>query len=130
MKKATNGILLFAILAAAILFYVLDPAKHAVFPKCLLYSASGFYCPGCGSQRALHSLLHFDLAAVVRYNVLFLPAALLVLYHYLHPLVNRVLRLKLPNILYLKNTPWVILAVVLMFWIARNLPSFSELAPQ
>ncbi|MCM1109265.1 MAG: DUF2752 domain-containing protein [Clostridium sp.] len=41
---------------------------------------TGLQCPGCGSQRAVHSLLHADLRAAWGYNALlvaFLPFVLL-----------------------------------------------------
>ncbi|HPF50333.1 MAG TPA: DUF2752 domain-containing protein [Draconibacterium sp.] len=131
MSKTLNGILLLFILGVAVLFFVLDPVQQEIFPKCAFHSLTGGYCPGCGSQRALHSLLHLDFAGVVSYNFLFLPAALLILYHYTHRFLNRLFKWKLPNLLYLKNTPWVILTVVIAFWILRNLPwyPFNVLAP-
>jgi hypothetical protein len=131
MKKVINMGLLLAIIGVAVLFFVLDPTKHEIFPRCLFHSLTGGYCPGCGSQRALHNLLHFNIAGVISYNFLFLPAGLFILYHYIHPIVNRVFSLKLPNLVYLKNTPWVVLVIVAVFWIARNLPwyPFSVLAP-
>lgn len=131
MKKFLNGILLLIILGVAVLFFTLDPAKHKIFPSCAFHSLTGAYCPGCGSQRALHSLLHLDFAGVISYNFLFIPAALLILYHYTHPLLNRWFKWKLPNLFYMKNTPWVIFVVVILFWILRNLPwyPFNILAP-
>lgn len=131
MKKILNWILLFAIVGVAVLFYVLDPGKHELFPKCGFHSLTGAYCPGCGSQRALHSLMHLDFAGVISYNFLFLPAALLIFYHYSHLLLNGWFNWRLPNLLYLKYTPWVILFVVILFWILRNLPwyPFTVLAP-
>jgi hypothetical protein len=131
MKKILNGILLLLLIGVAVLFFVLDPNKYTIFPKCMFHSLTGAYCPGCGSQRALHSLLHLNLAAVVDYNFLFLPAALFILYHYLHPLLNKLFGWKLPNLFYKKYTPWVVFAVVVTFWILRNLPwyPFSVLAP-
>ena len=131
MKKLLNGILLLTIVSVAVLFFVLDPEKNTLFPKCMFHSLTGVYCPGCGSQRALHSLLHLDFAGVINYNFLFLPAALVILYHYTHPLFNRIFKWNLPNVFYKKRTPWIILSVVILFWIARNLPwqPFCELAP-
>jgi hypothetical protein len=131
MKKFINIGLLLGIIGVAVLFFVLDPNKHELFPRCIFHSITGAHCPGCGSQRALHSLLHFDIAGVVSYNFLFIPAGLLILYHYLHPLLNRAFKWKLPNILYMKYTPWIVFATVILFWIARNLPwyPFSVLAP-
>lgn len=131
MKRIINIGLLLGIIGVAVLFFVLDPTRHEIFPRCLFHSLTGAYCPGCGSQRALHSLLHFNIAGVVSYNFLFLPAALLILYHYIHPIFNLIFNWKLPNLFYMKNTPWVILAIVLVYWTARNLPwyPFSVLAP-
>ena len=131
MKKILNTILLLLIVGVAVVFFVLDPNKHEIFPKCIFHSLTGAYCPGCGSQRALHSLLHFDIAGVVSYNFLFLPAALLIVYHYVHPILNKLFNWKLPNLFYMKYTPWVIFTVVIVFWIFRNLPRypFSVLAP-
>lgn len=131
MKKILNTGLLIGFTALAVLFFLLDPAKHEIFPRCIFNSLTGYYCPGCGSQRAIHSLLHLDFAGVVSYNFLFIPALLLIFYHYLHPVFNRLFGWKLPNVFYFRNTPLVILGVILLFWILRNIPyyPFSVLAP-
>jgi len=131
MKKIIQGGLLVVIVGLAVLFFILDPAKHTIFPRCPFNVITGYYCPGCGSQRAIHSLLHLNFAGVAGNNLLFLPALLLVAYHYMHPYLNRFLGWKLPNIFYFKITPWVILGVIVLFWILRNLPyyPFSVLAP-
>ena len=131
MRKRYRWLLLPLIVGAGWLFFVLDPSETPLFPRCPFYSLTGWYCPGCGSQRAVHSFLHFDFAGVVAFNFLLFPAALLICYHYLHPWLNRRFGWKLPNLLYLRNTPWIILAVVLLFWIARNIPlaPFSWLSP-
>lgn len=131
MNRKTNSILLLLLLGVAVLFYFLDPTQHNLFPRCMFHSLTGAYCPGCGSQRALHSLLHLNFANVIGYNFLFLPAALFILYHYAHPLLNKFFSWNLPNLFYKKETPWVVLSVVLLFWIARNLPfyPFTILAP-
>ncbi len=124
------GLLVF-LLGLAVLFFVIDPNKSEIFPKCIFHSVTGYHCPGCGSQRAIHSLLHLDLMGVVGNNFLFIPAFLLIGYHYSHPVFNKKFNLKLPNLFYLKYTPWVILAIVVLFWILRNLPwfPFTVLAP-
>lgn len=131
MKKILNIGLLIAFIGLAVLFFILDPAKHNIFPRCLFNSITGYYCPGCGSQRAIHSLLHFDIAGVVSYNLLFIPAFLLIIYHYLHPILTQFFGWNLPNIFYFKSTPWIIFGFVIAFWILRNLPfyPFSVLAP-
>jgi hypothetical protein len=131
MKKILNIGLLISFIGLAVLFFILDPSKHIIFPRCVFNSITGYYCPGCGSQRAIHSLLHFDIAGVVSYNFLFIPAFLLIIYHYMHPVLNQFFSWRLPNIFYFKSTPWLIFGFVIAFWILRNLPfyPFSVLAP-
>lgn len=131
MKKILNTGLLIGFTGLAVLFFLLDPAKHEIFPRCIFNSITGYYCPGCGSQRAIHSLLHLDFAGVVSYNFLFIPAFLLIFYHYLHPVFNRLFGWKLPNVFYFSRTPWIIFGVIVLFWILRNIPvyPFSVLAP-
>lgn len=48
-----------------------DPAIN-IFPRCIFKVVTGLDCPGCGSQRAVHALLHGDIAAAARFNLLFL----------------------------------------------------------
>jgi hypothetical protein len=54
--------------AAAVVLLVFDPATADFFPPCLFRSLFGFQCPGCGSLRAAHQLLHGDLAAAWALN--------------------------------------------------------------
>src|SRR5438067_2053494 len=60
----------------AAILYFLDPAHFDFYPKCAFYQSTGLLCPGCGSLRALHQLLHGHWAEALRFNallVLFLP---------------------------------------------------------
>ena len=55
-----------AVLAAALFF--LDPATHGFYPPCLFKTIFGLPCPGCGSLRAMHQLLHGNLGAAWALN--------------------------------------------------------------
>lgn len=61
-----------AIVAAAALmsFYLLAVRLTGIMPQCLFKWATGWSCPGCGSQRALQALLHGDIARAVESNLL------------------------------------------------------------
>lgn len=48
--------------AGAALYFIFDPAVTRWAPKCMFRVLTGYDCPGCGSQRALHALLHADMA--------------------------------------------------------------------
>ncbi|HEY3351145.1 MAG TPA: DUF2752 domain-containing protein [Thermoanaerobaculia bacterium] len=51
-----------AALAGAVLFFF-DPATAGFYPPCLFKTFLGAQCPGCGSLRAAHQLLHGNFAA-------------------------------------------------------------------
>lgn len=113
------------------LYFRYDPINNLLFPKCPLLQTTGIYCPGCGSQRATHALLHFDLINVFKINLLFLPTILLVMYHVGIQIINKILNTHYTSILDHSKAPVVTLVVVILFWILRNLPyfPFSYLAP-
>ena len=98
--------------------------------KCVFYQLTGLYCPGCGSGRAIHALFQGQFAEAFSYNILFIvlgsPCLLILIHEYLR-LVFPSLRLKpvsIPQPLLAGVT-----AVIVLYWILRNIPAFSFLAP-
>jgi len=61
---------------------------------CLIKNLFGTECYGCGTVRALFSLLHFDFAAAWHYNPLSYPVAALLGYLYLKELGRALGRLQ------------------------------------
>lgn len=55
---------------AVLLLYCVDPASAGLYPACPLHLLTGLQCPGCGSLRGLHHLLHGEVRAALGYNVL------------------------------------------------------------
>ncbi|MEZ5465932.1 MAG: DUF2752 domain-containing protein [Lysobacteraceae bacterium] len=111
---------------ATTLLFVVDPASPDNWlPGCPFHALTGLYCPGCGTTRALHALLHFDWPKALSMNplaVLAIPLLPLLLLHQLHP-----------RLTFARWTAdaraWLVL--VLAFAILRNLPwaPFIWLAP-
>jgi hypothetical protein len=58
--------------AAAVYFASHDPYTTQLFAPCPILTLTGWQCPGCGSTRALYSLLHGDLAQAFAMNPLFI----------------------------------------------------------
>lgn len=113
---------------AILLLYFFFDAREGGFPRCPFLTVTGLQCPGCGSQRALSALLHGDVLAAMQLNillVLFLPLFLLVSFYYIKSLF--VGRIERPQLLYSNTFVFAVLALVLSFWILRNLPAFEWL---
>ena len=97
---------------------------------CPFYELTGLYCPGCGSGRAALALLHGRVGAAFGHNALFtllaIPCACILGREYLR-FVFPGLGLaptRLPD-----RTGPACLALILAFWLLRNLPAFAFLAP-
>lgn len=63
-----------AVVTVGLLYFLFDPAESALAPKCVFHALTGWDCPGCGSQRMLHALLHGDMAGAWHANPFLLCA--------------------------------------------------------
>lgn len=57
-------------LVGAVTLATVDPNVAGRYPTCPFLAATGWFCPGCGTLRALHALLHGDVVTAVGLNVL------------------------------------------------------------
>ncbi len=131
VRAAGRGPFRLAALAAggtglAGLLWRFNPATSRFFPPCPFHALTGLYCPGCGSTRALYSLVHGDVAAAWRYNALFTLTLPFVSVLAAGELMGKGWSSMLPA-----RAIWTFFAVVVAFWIARNVPfaPFALLAP-
>ena len=111
---------LFIAIMAGVVYFAYDPSQSQFFPRCVFLSLTGWQCPGCGSQRAIHALLHGDLASAWHYNAALL-VALPVLGVYL---VGELKRTTWPNYYRTISRPiviYIILGALIAWWIGRNL---------
>jgi len=106
----------------AFVFAALNPLSWRVFPRCVLHSVTGWYCPGCGTTRALVQAAHGHWLAALRLNALTLVALPVIGVLWV---TGRLDRLKPTWI-------WALLVVIVAFGVLRNLPwqPFTLLAPQ
>jgi len=122
---------LFLGLSLALLYFYIKPSNVNFLPKCPLYVTTGIYCPGCGSQRATHELLHFHFLGVLRQNALYVLGLLFLAYHLIINILNSLFKKNIYNYVYHPKTPYIILIIIIVFWILRNIPyyPFTLLAP-
>lgn len=104
------------------LFFTFNPVKEPFFPRCPFLLLTGWQCPGCGSQRAIHCLLHFDLAQAFSYNqLLVISIPYLLIGTYLTYFNKQNKYTKLRRILYGKEAIYLILLIIGLFFVLRNL---------
>ena len=106
---------------AAVVVFAFDPMRVSLFPPCPLHQYTGLWCPGCGTTRAMHQLLHGNVAAAFRFNPL--AISLLPVIGYLA--IRREEQVMKPVWI------WTLLGVVVAFGVLRNIPvyPFTLLAP-
>lgn len=120
-KKMVVSIVLIAIILGIVVYYTFDPSK-VLFPRCPFYALTGLKCPGCGTQRAIHQLLHLNIGEAVRYNAFMVFSIPLLVFL----ITADVGKTRWPKLYLLSRNPvlsWSILAVVLLWWLLRNLLS-------
>jgi hypothetical protein len=102
------------------LYFFIDPASTPAMPKCTFKLLTGLQCPGCGSQPAIHALLHGDVAAAWRFNAM-MVASIPVLAVLIPVLCMRRRYPKLYTRVFGTTTCWVVFAVIMGWWILRNI---------
>ena len=100
---------------AAAVLYAVAPELNSWLPPCPVHELTGWHCPGCGSLRAIHRLLHGDFSGAVRLNVLMVASLPLIGWLMLADLRRRAPLARSWAI-------WTYFAVVLVYGILRNLP--------
>lgn len=97
--------------AGAFVLYRFDPTVVHFYPPCVFHALTGLQCPGCGTTRALHHLLHGDVGGAFRLNpMLFLVAPFAAASAISRRFVTSPI------------TAWTAAAVTIGWWIVRNLP--------
>jgi len=117
--------------AGIILLRVFDPATSGVFPPCPVRYLTGLYCPGCGSLRALHALLHGDLRRALAMNPMMVVTLPFVTYGLVSAALVELRGKGLPQVMLPASWIRALCAAIILFAIARNLPfhPFNLLAP-
>jgi len=112
------------LIAGATYLFVFEPGKSGFFPVCIFRLLTGLTCPGCGSTRAMHQLLHGHVLAAFMLNPLFLIAIPFLLFALLRYSVA-VMRGRIPRQNVLPGSViYALFFVIVSFWIFRNTPFY------
>ena len=111
--------------------YLVDPRVQGVYPVCPFFGLTGFHCAGCGTLRALHTLMRGDVAAAVGYNALAMASLPVIAYSGARAAVSAFGLPSPPRAFIPHRWIWALLAGVVAFWALRNVPihPFAALAP-
>ena len=102
-----------------------DPATPGTYPACPFAALTGLACPGCGSLRALHDLVHGAPLAALDHNALFVVVLVTAVLLSGRGLVRPAARAVRPRL------PYAALVLLALWTVLRNLPwaPFAVLAP-
>lgn len=121
-----------AVMAVLLLYFFFDARVGNFFLRCPFHMLTGLYCPGCGSQRALSSLLHGDFMQALNFNILLVLSLPFLTYSAVHAIINAFRKQKLKQkFFYSPIFVKTVLIAVVAFWILRNIRiyPFTLLAP-
>jgi Protein of unknown function (DUF2752) len=113
-------------LAFTVFYFYHDPSARAFGPPCLIHQTTGWYCWGCGGQRAFHALLKGDFSMAFQNNLLIF----LVL-----PIMGIMLASELldrPKLLFILRNRYFVVGLVIFvigFTILRNMKGFEAFIP-
>lgn len=116
-------------LAGATLLHFVDPSEPGNYPTCPWLLLTGTFCPGCGTMRAIALVTHLDILGAVSMNPLLFLLVPYILFAYATWLIGTLRPRTRPRNLTPTWLIWSILVAFVFFWVARNLPWFSFLAP-
>jgi hypothetical protein len=118
------------VLAASVALHLRDPHQSGSWGYCPWLVLTGTACPGCGGLRAVHDLTRGDVAAAISSNALFMSSLPLLAALWTRTVVQRWRdeRVALPPV-FIAWAGGAAILLLLVFWVVRNLPFASYLAP-
>ena len=128
-SKLLRGIAAIALPAAVVAAAVYLGFRFRPALRCPFYALTGLYCPGCGTCRALADVFHGRFAEAFSHNMLLFILGTPALIVFIHEYVRVFIFTRLRPV-YLSRPAWLVCVVlVFSFWVLRNIPAFSVLAP-
>lgn len=117
------SIAIITVIILAILYRTYNPNGNIYFPKCPFRELTGYKCPGCGSQRAIHYLLNFNILNAIKENTILVLSIPYILTGMVFDLIKQPndKTLKWRKRLFGQKAIVIILIIIIAFWILRNI---------
>ena len=98
-------------------FYLFDKCNIGI--PCIIKKTTGFECPGCGTTRAINSLIHLNINEALKYNALIFVTLPFLAYYFISSIYSWIFEKKMRQI------PTIIIifltVVVIVYGILRNI---------
>lgn len=119
------------ITATAAILFLFNPQVSSIYPTCPLNQYTGLYCPGCGTQRAAHEILHGNITQAFSLNALFTLSVPFAIYYTFIEFFNKLARTNVKNISLNTRNIIIFLIIAVVFMLLRNIniAPFDWLAP-
>ena len=116
---------------AYLYFFFLPIIETKIIFYCPFHMLTGLYCPGCGTLRGLHYLAHGNFLKFINCNPLAFLSIPFLVYSFCVFFYKEITGKELKNFFIRPFFIWLLLAIILIFWVLRNIPKypFSILAP-
>ena len=116
------------VIAVIVLLFLalVDPATTIFAPKCMFKYLTGYDCPACGIQRAIHTLLNADVVTALRYNYFLLISIPYFLAVAITTFCKSEIVSKMSYYVQHPKVVKVVLALIILWWIMRNIPYIKD----
>lgn len=119
MRRVEVAVIWVIVAGTATYLFLVDPTRGG-YPPCPFRMLTGLQCPGCGSTRALHQLLHGHPLAAFQLNPLIVIALPLLMFVLIRFTQSSIDKRKTWNISIPAGYGWLMLGLIVGFWIVRN----------
>jgi len=126
--------LIYAIMATILvavivyMYYQYDPSYSSLAPKCIVRQLTGYDCPSCGVQRAIHSLLHLDVERAFWLNPFIFVVAPYIVLLILTTLCKGEVFCRMRQYVQRRVVVYSYIALYFIWWVVRNTDWWHSLA--
>lgn len=118
-------------ISGLVVIYFFKPGQSFIYPPCPVHFLTGFYCPGCGTARGVHALLHGRFLQALDFNPLMVISIPFLGYAIISQVLFYIRGKGLPQVIKHPFWIWAIFVLIIVYTILRNIPfyPFTILAP-
>lgn len=128
-KYLTYAIMATILVAVIVyMYYQYDPSYSSLAPKCIVRQLTGYDCPSCGVQRAIHSLLHLDVERAFWLNPFIFVVAPYIVLLILTTLCKGKVFCRMRRYVQRRVVVYSYIALYFIWWVVRNTDWWHSLA--